>query len=642
MADVSNEKMYLRILKSMTGLKWVIDRDFYIVFSNCQDEIMYGAHVQQDKRVHCYNVHSRNLRCDPCHLERVFRNGLPEFTEIMCPSAQREKVYIFPIFDEEGTVCMAGVMPRNANTPLRQMVEEALGTKEVLMAFVETAPFAIHAMDNEKKVIIWNKAAEKIFGWKKEEVLGKVHPFHFTSYADEILGNMLQARMGESLKFFETQRINKDGIVLDLRLSNMPLKNSKNVVIGYIEIIEDITERNKVQMALKDSNESYRTIFDAANDAHFVLDAENAGILDVNLKTCEMFGFENREEVLLHNLEDMIPEEHSANIIDFLRRVKTTKIGKTQTFESLAKHTSGRLFWVEVVMKGVIIGGKYRVLAVVRDIMQRKTAEEENKRMQEKLLHADKMAAIGTLASGIAHEINNPNNFILSNAQFLSEVWPDIKNVLTYYVKENGDFFVRKMPYSLAAPKIPKIIDGIAEGAYRIKGIITSLKDFSRQETTFEDKKVDINKVIEAALTMLQNKIKNHTDFFECKLGENIPPVKGNFRQLEQVILNLILNALESLPSRERKVGIVTSYSKQKGKVEIKVSDEGGGMNEEIQKSIFDPFFTTKFDTGGTGLGLFISFTIINKHNGTIECKSKLGEGTSFLVMIPSLEGKEI
>ena len=99
-------------------------------------------------------------------------------------------------------------------------------------------------------------------------------------------------------------------------------------------------------------------------------------------------------------------------------------------------------------MKGVFIGGEYKVLAVVRDVTERKAVEEENRKMQEKLLHTDKMAAIGTLTSGIAHEINNPNNFILSNAQFLSDVWPDINRILTHYAEENGEFFLCKMRYS--------------------------------------------------------------------------------------------------------------------------------------------------------------------------------------------------
>lgn len=636
-AKTSNEKLYLSILNSMTGLKSVIDRDFRVVYSNNKIGLRDEAEVQPSKTIHCYNVHYRTDRCNECHLERVFRNGLPEFTEIMCPSVQREQVYVFPIFDEAGTVSMVGVMPRNEITPLRQMIEESLGTKEVLMSIIETAPFAILAVDNELKVILWNSAAERMLGWKREEVLGKIYPLLFTCMRDEILEDFKQIKMGKVSHFVETRRMRKNGTLIDICLSNMALKNSKGVAIGAMAIMEDISERNKARKALKDSNESYRTIFDAANDAHFVLDAKDASIVDVNLKVCEMFGFENREDVLQHKIDDIMAESPTYMLNDFRQLIWKAKDGELLSFEWLAKHTSGRLFWTEVSMKGVFIGGEYKVLAVVRDITERKAVEVENRKMQEKLLHTDKMAAIGTLTSGIAHEINNPNNFILSNAQFLSDVWPDINRIITHYAEENGEIFLCKMRYSDASSKIPKIIDGIAEGAQRIKGIITGLKDFSRQEMTSLPQEVDMNKVIEAALSMLQHKIKKHTDFFECTLEKEIPQVKGNFRQLEQVVVNLILNAVEALPTRDRAVMITTAYSRHNDQVILTVRDEGEGMGEEVKKSIFDPFFTTKFDSGGTGLGLSISFTIIKNHNGTIECDSILGQGTKFLVMIPAL-----
>jgi signal transduction histidine kinase len=124
-------------------------------------------------------------------------------------------------------------------------------------------------------------------------------------------------------------------------------------------------------------------------------------------------------------------------------------------------------------------------------------------------------------------------------------------------------------------------------------------------------------------------------------LGEDLPPVKGNFRQLEQIVVNLTLNALESLPSRECGVYIATTYSRFLGKIVIKVQDEGGGMTEDVQKSIFDPFFTTKLGSGGTGLGLSICFSIVKEHNGMILCESKPGEGTTFLVRIPVIESEK-
>ena len=142
---------------------------------------------------------------------------------------------------------------------------------------------------------------------------------------------------------------------------------------------------------------------------------------------------------------------------------------------------------------------------------------------------------------------------------------------------------------------------------------------------------VDINKVIEAALTMLQNQIRKHTDTFQCILAENLPPVTGSFQQLEQVIVNLIMNALQSLPGRDSGVYISTSYVKSIDQIVITVLDEGKGMSDEVRQAIFDPFFTTRLDSGGTGLGLSICFSIVKEHGGIIECESEPGRGSTFL-----------
>jgi PAS domain S-box-containing protein len=550
------------------------------------------------------------------------------------------EIHAFPLFDDHGTIVMAGEYHRNINE--RRRAEDALRkANRILQAIIDASPLATVAVDNELNVTLWNPAAEKMFGWQKEEVIGKPYPTVPPELQDELQKNLQCLNEGEIRREYETRRMRKDGSIIDVTLSLAPMQNSAGIPIGLVAIMADITLRKQEQQALRESEASYRTIFDAANDAHFVFDAEDATILDVNLKMCEMYGFDNREEALRHNVEEMMAGYPPYTLNDLLPLIWKAKDGKSQTFEWLAKHTSGRLFWMEVVMKGVIISGEYKVLAVVRDTMERKAAEEENRRMQETLLQANKMAAIGTLASGIAHEINNPNNFILSNAQFLSDNWSDIDRILASYVEENGEFFIGKMRYSEGGAIIPKMLKSLTEGAQRIKGIVTGLKDFSRKEKATLDQTVDVNKVIEAAVSMLQNQIRKHTDYFSCSLGEDLPPVKGNFRQLEQIVVNLTLNALESLPSRECGVYIATTYSRFLGKIVIKVQDEGGGMTEDVQKSIFDPFFTTKLGSGGTGLGLSICFSIVKEHNGMILCESKPGEGTTFLVRIPVIESEK-
>jgi signal transduction histidine kinase len=255
--------------------------------------------------------------------------------------------------------------------------------------------------------------------------------------------------------------------------------------------------------------------------------------------------------------------------------------------------------------------------------------------MQAKLLQTNKMAALGTLSSGIAHEINNPSNFILSNARMLHDAWKDIVPVLDEYAREQGEFCIGGFDFSEARDTLPKLIEGIVEGSHRIRDILAGLREYARGETAQPLRKVDVNTVVTKSFTMLQNHIRSHTEHFHCSLAPDAPLVRGSFQQLEQVVVNLAMNALQALPTRNCGVYISVFRDRPTGNVVIKVRDQGVGMPPEVVKRIFDPFFTTRLDSGGTGLGLSICYSIIKDHQGTIEVESEPGTGTSVYVRIP-------
>lgn len=633
----SSKQLFRSILQAIPDLVSVVDRDFRVVFSNLRGEHegLNPKVLRKKSRPYCYDLYcpGRGKQCDSCHAQEVFNTGKVVVTERYHPNAGHVEIHSFPIFDELGTVEMVGEYHRNINA--RRQAEEALREKnQVLEEIINASPLAIIALDHKVKLTLWNPAAENMFGWEKEEVLGRPYPIVSEDCQDELMENIRRLNEGVARRTMETHRMHKDGTLIDVSLSTAPMLNRDGVTIGYMAIMADIRERKQAQQALRESESNYRTIFDAANDATFVFDPENGDMLDVNRKMCEMYGY-SREEVLSLNVEDLSAGKPSYTYQDVMKMIWKTKYNKSHMFDWLAKDREGRLFWVEVNMKGAIIRGEYRVLAVVRDISERKAAEEENRKMQESIRQMDKMAAIGTLASGIAHEINNPNNFILSNAQFIADIWPDVSRILTHYAEENGEFYLGRLRFSEASEFIPKLLNGLVDGSHRINGIVTGLKDFARQEKTLLDQKVDINRVIEASLTMLQSQIRKHTDRFQCSLADNIPSVTGSFQQLEQVIVNLIMNALQSLPGRDSGAFISTSYAKSIDQIIIKVTDEGEGMSAEVQQAIFDPFFTTRLDSGGTGLGLSICFSIVKEHGGIIECDSEPGRGSTFFVRLP-------
>ena len=268
-----------------------------------------------------------------------------------------------------------------------------------------------------------------------------------------------------------------------------------------------------------------------------------------------------------------------------------------------------------------------------KEIVERESAEELARQQQEKLFQSEKMASVGTLVSGVAHEINNPNNFILLNSDNLADVWKDLTPFLDKYVEDHGDFMVAGLMYSEIRDEVSMIINGIKEGSERIKKIVLTLKDFARKDPGNLDQIVDIPLVIDDSVTILTSLIKNSTDLFSTTFSEDLPKIKGNIQQIEQVIINLISNACHALEDRTQGINVSTVVENRS--VLITVQDEGRGISAEDLKYIMDPFFTTKRDTGGTGLGLSISYNIVKEHGGELTIKSEVGKGTVATIKLP-------
>ncbi len=269
------------------------------------------------------------------------------------------------------------------------------------------------------------------------------------------------------------------------------------------------------------------------------------------------------------------------------------------------------------------------------EMVARKQQEEEARKHQEKLFHAAKMVSLGTLVSGVAHEINNPSTFIMSNAPILQKVWNSVQPRLDEYCETRGDFPIGNLSYMEIRDTIPTLLSGILEGAQRIKRIVSELTDFARQKPPELKEKVDINVVVRSALTLLANLIKNRTDRFSADYGKDIPPFRGSSQRIEQVVINLVVNACQAVRDRNEGISVSTSYDPASGCILLQVRDEGIGIPQEDLPHICDPFFTTRRDLNGTGLGLSISSRIIDDHGGTMTFHSAPGEGTTVTVTLP-------
>lgn len=245
---------------------------------------------------------------------------------------------------------------------------------------------------------------------------------------------------------------------------------------------------------------------------------------------------------------------------------------------------------------------------------------------QRQLMQADKMAALGVLVSGVAHEINNPNGLILLNTPIIQRAFFDITHILDEYYEKNGDFFIGGIRYSRMKSEIPEILEDVHGSALRIKRIVNELKHFARRDDTESKDIFDLNDSLRTALRLIEPEIKKSTDNFSVAYTQYPSYIYGNSQRIEQVIVNLLLNACQALTSREQK--ICAAITTENGQVLLSVTDGGMGISAEDMPHISEPFYTTKRDSGGTGLGLSVSDGIMKEHGGSLSFVSEYGRGT--------------
>lgn len=292
---------------------------------------------------------------------------------------------------------------------------------------------------------------------------------------------------------------------------------------------------------------------------------------------------------------------------------------------------------------GVILGTLLFILAATV-IWNRSLKTEVARRTrdlqlhQQQLVQADKMASLGILVSGVAHEINNPTGLILYNLPVLRKAYGVAEFNLEAQFKESGDFMIGGLQYSLMREEIPRMFSEMQEGAKRIKRIVEDLKDFARQEAPALTDAVDLNEVVQAAVRLVDNSIKTATDRFEQSYAEKLPPLRGNAQRIEQVAVNLLLNACHALPGNDHGIFLRTFCDEPHNAVGLEIRDEGCGIPPEHLSHLTDPFFTTKREQGGTGLGLSVSAGIIEEHQGRLEFASPAGGGTTVTLTLPILQ----
>lgn len=393
-------------------------------------------------------------------------------------------------------------------------------------------------------------------------------------------------------------------------------------------------ERNQAESASRESEEKFRSLASSAKDGIILVDRQGM-IAYWNKAATEMFGFSG-DEALQRSIHELI-QLRSSNLDKQPRALLENPDIYTsgKTLELLAGCKDGSDIPVELSLSSARIQDAWHGIWIVRDVSERKKSEEQSKKQQRQLQHADKMISLGLLVSGVAHEINNPNSIALLNLPLIARSWESVKPILDEYYEEYGEFTVAGIDYSEMRQQVPKLCIELEESALRIKQIVKDLKDHARQESSGELQGVDINEVVASAVRLTANSIRRATHRFSATYADQLPRVSANVQRLVQVVINLVQNSCEALQNQEQEIRVVTRYNQENQGVEIEVFDEGIGIAHELVGKVTDPFFTTKRTLGGTGLGLSVSAGIIKEYNGLLTFTSEPGKWTRAVVSLP-------
>lgn len=494
---------------------------------------------------------------------------------------------------------------------------------------METLPIGILVLNMSQAIVELNQAMVDMFGYSTKEELILVPRDNL--YFDPEDKRTLYDRLGsDGWANLEVKMRRKDETLFWVSI-NSAVKTIEGAETYIISIFRDISERKFAETALKHSEERFRLLFEQNEDATLIIDCRNCTMIDANPAAVRLYGFERLELISGGASIFMLPKDYEV----FEKQLCGMDTANILRIELSTIKKDGSRMITSIRGQKMSLEGYEVVYCTFMDITERVRLQEESRVMQLKLIQSNKMASIGLISSGVAHEINNPTNYILLNSLLLDSVWVDAVEILEEYYRNNGEFSIGGVSFAEMRKAAPELIKGISSGARRIKAIVDDMKTLARTEQRQHKNEADVNQAVQAAVSLLKHQIDISTDFWSLTLAPDLPKVRGSTQKIEQVMINLIMNALQALSGNQCAVSVITSYEEAGPSVLIKVMDDGIGISSDVLPRISEPFFTTKLEEGGTGLGLAITYAIIHEYGGTIDFESGVGKGTTVYVRLP-------
>lgn len=539
-----------------------------------------------------------------------------------------------------------------------QIVERELVERErALSQIIQGNTVPTFVINKDHIVTHWNKACENLTGYKAEEIVGTSNQWlPFRPEKRPIMADVIVDEMREEeIKRLYGDRWRKAAFIEGayeaedffpqiggkgkwIFFTAAPIRGVDGETIGSIETLWDTTERREAQEALqiahdeletrveertaelskvneelRRSEDKYKTLFDSAPTPIFIMDGQTFNIIDVNATALDCYR-QSREELAKMTFLDLSFEEDK-ELEEGLKKLTNNQCGFYPRRRHIRKEREA--FYVNIVACHARHMGTDTLIATTTDI-------NDNVEKEAQLIQASKLATLGTLASGMAHELTQPLNVI----------------------QVGSDFFLKKLKKGekISDDELRAMAEEIGSHVGRASKVIKHMREFARQSDITRTR-VNINEPIKDVFKVLGQQLRVHQIEVEFDFDPHLPHIMADHNRLEQVFINLVTNAMYAMDDKGLRLGNkkwkrllkIKSFLSD-GQVMVTVSDTGKGIPAEIMDKIFEPFFTTREVGQGTGLGMSISYRIISDYGGTIEVDSKVDKGTTFILKFPSAE----
>ena len=538
-------------------------------------------------------------------------------------------------------------------------------SNSIILKNLDALPDITYFADSEGKVREIHGIWFKVNDFNPSRIIGKTIGEFFKNEFQDIHIERFNQCLKNGNVFYEWNfKKLKKTFYFQSSLTRIKYNNS----YGIVGIIREITRQKEIELFYRELELSFKALTNSAN--YGIISVNENKVIEYSNPAASIITGYSEEELQGNIIDELFYTP--ANFFNYIERyIKNEFFKKSKSefsnhpFEILVKTKDDKKVFTEITISSYEIFNVVHFVILIQDITLRKNAEVElinsreqlkiqNKtleealtslqRVQDQLIHSEKMASLGQLTAGIAHEINNPLAYVSSNINRFNEYFNEInsaldkwrvlgKSFLNNKVDENKIQEFAEMENQMDLDFIRKDFNDLMkynmDGIERIKNIVQQLRSFSYSMVN-DLSEEDVNNIIEETLTLVYSEVKYKADII--KNYGKLPLVECNFGELKQVFVNIFLNAVQAITENGQ---IIIDTFSLKDYIFIRIADNGCGISNENIKKIFDPFYTTKSIGNGTGLGLWICMSIIKKHEGLLNVTSEIGKGTMFEIKIP-------